>query len=52
MEIAVRKMERIDKILSNYGGVSRAEAKVLLKAGKVKVNGEIVKDRLPRVWTL
>ena len=34
MEIAVRKMERIDKILSNYGGVSRAEAKVLLKAGK------------------
>lgn len=37
-------MERIDKILSNYGGVSRAEAKVLLKAGKVKVNGEIVKD--------
>jgi len=44
MEIAVRKMERIDKILSNYGGVSRAEAKVLLKAGKVKVNGEIVKD--------
>jgi 16S rRNA pseudouridine516 synthase len=44
MEIAVRKMERIDKILSNYGGVSRAEAKVLLKAGKVKVNGETVKD--------
>ena len=37
-------MERIDKILSNYGGVSRAGAKVLLKAGKVKVNGEIVKD--------
>lgn len=37
-------MERIDKILSNYGGVSRAEAKVLLKAGKVKVNGETVKD--------
>ena len=37
-------MERIDKILSNYGGVSRAEAKVLLKARKVKVNGEIVKD--------
>lgn len=38
------KMERLDRILSNYGGVSRAEAKTLLKAGKVKVNGETVRD--------
>lgn len=37
-------MDRIDKLLSNYGGVSRAEAKNLLKAGRVSVNGTPVRD--------
>ena len=37
-------MERLDKILSNFGGISRTEAKLALKAGCVKVNGTVIKD--------
>ena len=37
-------MERLDKILSNYGGLTRADAKQALKAGRVKVNGAVIKD--------
>lgn len=37
-------MERLDKILSNFGGISRTEAKLALKAGRLKVNGTVVKD--------
>lgn len=37
-------MERLDKILSNYGGLTRSDAKQALKAGRVKVNGAVVKD--------
>jgi 16S rRNA pseudouridine516 synthase len=37
-------MERLDKTLSNYGGLTRSDAKQALKAGRVKVNGAVVKD--------
>lgn len=37
-------MERLDKILSNYAGLSRSDAKSALKAGRVKVNGTVVTD--------
>lgn len=37
-------MERIDKVLSNSGGLSRAEAKLYIKNGRIKVNGTVVKD--------
>ncbi len=37
-------MERLDKILSNYGGLTRSDAKQALKAGRVKVNGAVIKD--------
>ena len=37
-------MDRIDKILSNFAGLSRAEAKLYIKNGRVKVNGSVVKD--------
>ena len=37
-------MERLDKILSNYGGLTRSDAKLALKAGRVKVNGTVIKD--------
>lgn len=33
---------RIDKFLSNFAGVSRSKAKVLLKSGRVLVNGVVV----------
>ena len=36
-------MERLDKILSNYGGLTRSDAKQALKAGRVKVNGAVIK---------
>jgi 16S rRNA pseudouridine516 synthase len=35
---------RIDKLLANMGYGSRKEVKKLLKAGGLKVNGEVVKD--------
>lgn len=35
---------RLDKILSNLGIASRSESKNLLKAGRVKVNGAVVKS--------
>lgn len=37
-------MERIDKILANYGGLSRNDARTAVKLGKVKVNGTVIKD--------
>ena len=37
-------MERLDKTLSNYGGLTRSDAKQALKAGRVKVNGAVIKD--------
>ncbi len=35
---------RLDKLLSNMGAGSRKEVKLLLKAGAIQVNGEIVRD--------
>ena len=37
-------MERLDKILSNLGGMTRSEARTQIKCGHVTVNGIIVKD--------
>ena len=35
---------RLDKLLSRLGEASRSECKALLKAGRVKVNGEACRD--------
>ena len=37
-------MERIQKVISNLGYASRREAEKLILDGKVKVNGEIVRE--------
>jgi len=37
-------MERIDKILANFGGMSRNDARTAVKQGRVKVNGTVIKD--------
>lgn len=37
-------MQRLDKILSAYGGRSRAEAKALIKSGVVRINGASAKS--------
>ena len=37
-------MERIDKILSNYGNMTRSQAKESLKKGRITVNNNTVKD--------
>ena len=37
-------MERIDKIISNQLGYSRKEVKEILRAGRVTVNGKIIKN--------
>ena len=36
-------MERLQKVIANLGYTSRRKAEELIQAGKVKVNGEIVK---------
>lgn len=40
----MKKNERIDKILANLGYGSRKDIKALVRAGNIKVNGEIVRD--------
>ncbi|MBU3091261.1 rRNA pseudouridine synthase [Clostridium sp. CF011] len=42
-------MERIDKILSNLGHGTRKEVKVLLKKGKIEVDGVIVSDNTMKI---
>lgn len=37
-------MERIQKVIANYGYCSRRKAEELLLKGKVKVNGEVIKE--------
>lgn len=37
-------MERLDKIISNYGGLARSDAKQYIKIGRIKVNGKTEKD--------
>ena len=37
-------MERLDKFLSEAGAGTRSQVKPILKAGRVKVNGTVVKD--------
>lgn len=37
-------MERLQKIIANMGYTSRRNAENLIKSGKVKVNGEIIKE--------
>ncbi len=38
------KTERLDKIISSQGLVSRSEVKLLVKRGEVSVNGAVIKD--------
>jgi len=42
--ISGEKMERLQKVIANLGYTSRRNAELLIKEGKVKVNGEIVKE--------
>ena len=37
-------MERLQKVIANLGYTSRRKAEELILAGKVKVNGETVKE--------
>ena len=37
-------MERLDKILSNYGNMTRSQAKECLKKGRITVNDSVAKD--------
>lgn len=37
-------MERLQKVIANLGYTSRRKAEELIQAGKVKVNGEIIKE--------
>ncbi|MBE6140442.1 MAG: rRNA pseudouridine synthase [Firmicutes bacterium] len=37
-------MERLQKVIANYGYTSRRKAEELIKKGKVVVNGEVVKE--------
>ena len=37
-------LERLDKLVSSARSVSRADAKLLIKKGRVSVDGEIIKD--------
>ncbi len=39
----LRKKERVQKIISNYGTYSRREAERLIEKGKVKINGNLAK---------
>ncbi len=40
----MKKKERIDKIISSQGLVSRSEVKAMIKRGEVRLNGVIIKD--------
>lgn len=40
----LKKLERIDKLISNMGFGSRKQVKAYIKRGLVKVNGEIIND--------
>lgn len=40
--IGGEKMERLQKVIANSGFVSRRKAEELIRAGKVKVNGQVV----------
>lgn len=40
----MKKLERIDKLISNMGFGSRKQVKAYIKRGLVKVNGEIIND--------
>ena len=37
-------MERLQKIIADYGYASRRKAEELIKSGRVKVNGKIVQE--------
>lgn len=37
-------LERLDKLVSSAGSVSRTDAKQLIKSGRVAVNGAVIKD--------
>ena len=44
-------MERLQKVIANLGYTSRRKAEELIQAGKVKVNGEVVKELGTKVKT-
>ncbi len=39
----MKQLERVQKLISNYGSLSRRQADRLVEEGKVKVNGEVIK---------
>ncbi len=39
----MKQQERVQKLISNYGSLSRRQADRLVEEGKVKVNGEVIK---------
>ncbi|MCD7774743.1 MAG: 16S rRNA pseudouridine(516) synthase, partial [Clostridiales bacterium] len=38
------KKERADKIISSQSTITRSETVKLIRSGKVKINGEVIKD--------
>ena len=44
-------MERLQKVIANLGYTSRRNAEELIKQGKVKVNGEVIKELGTKVKT-
>ena len=44
-------MERLQKVIANLGYTSRRKAEELIQAGKVKVNGIVVKELGTKVKT-
>ena len=43
------KKDRIDKVISSQGLISRSEVKALIKKGEVTLNGEVVTDSSVKV---
>ena len=44
-------MQRLDKILSSAGAGSRKDLRAAIRAGRVRVNGEVCRDESGRVYT-
>ena len=45
-------MERLDKVLCDSGVGTRSQVKVILKSGRVAVDGKVEKDNSRKIWTV